>query len=377
MRVMQLVPALNSGGVEQGTLEIASFLVRNGHESLVVSSGGRLVERLQQQGSRHFTLNINRKSPVTLLSAFKLAKLMRQQRPDIVHVRSRVPGWVCYLALKLLPAKLRPHVVSTVHGFYSVNAYSAIMLRAERIIAVSQSTAEYISTNYPHSNPALVRVIPRGIEHEQFSADFTPDAEWLSKWQADYPQLAGKFVLCLPGRITRIKGHEDLLEMLAYMKANAPHIPLHALVVGEPSPRKQAYYAQIVEKVRAMGLQDDITFCGHRSDIKQSFTRCDVVLSLTNVPESFGRTTLEALGLGRPVFGYAHGGVAEQLEKMYPYGAVPVGDWKAIATRIMADWQHLPRPAGGVSAPFRLLDMCSSTLDVYRELLDGAQGELR
>jgi len=369
---MQLVPALNSGGVEQGTLEIAAFLVRNGHESLVVSSGGRMVERLQQQGSRHFTLNINRKSPVTLASAFKLAALMRELRPDIVHVRSRVPGWVCHLALKLLPAKLRPHVVSTVHGFYSVNAYSAIMLKAERIIAVSRSTRDYITTNYPKTDASLIRVIPRGIEHEQFSAQYRPDEAWLQQWQSTYAHLQGKFVVCLPGRITRIKGHEDLLEMLSYIKQKAPHLPVHALVVGEPSPRKQAYYSEIKSKVEQMQLQNDISFCGHRSDIKQIFTRCDVVLSLTNVPESFGRTTLEALGLGRPVFGYAHGGVAEQLAKIYPFGAVAVGDWKAIADKIIAGYQNLPTPAGGVEAPFRLLDMCNSTLEVYREVMDSS-----
>ena len=148
MKVMQLLPELNSGGVERGTLEIARALVSQGHQSLVVSNGGRLVAQLEAEGSTHLTLPVHKKSLSSLWQIRPLRRLIMQYQPDIVHVRSRVPAWLTHFALRGIPASQRPHLISTVHGFYSVNRYSEIMTQAEKVIAVSDSVVQYITEHY-------------------------------------------------------------------------------------------------------------------------------------------------------------------------------------------------------------------------------------
>ena len=218
MKILQILPELNSGGVERGTLEIAAHLVRSGHEALVVSNGGRQVGALEKLGARHIAMPVHRKSLATLGQVWPLRRLFREERPDIVHIRSRVPGWVAWLAWREMPVAERPRLVSTVHGFYSVNAYSAIMTKGERVIAVSESIRDYVLENFPRTPPAQIRVIPRGVELERYARGFVPPAGWLAKWRKEQEKCTGRVVLLLPGRITRLKGHEDFFHLLAGLK---------------------------------------------------------------------------------------------------------------------------------------------------------------
>ena len=144
MKVLQLLPALDGGGVEQGTVDIARGLCEAGHHALVISAGGRMVDDLQHAGARHLTLDIGRKSPLTLRHVGSLARLLAREQVDILHLRSRMPAWVGYLAWRRVPESDRPRLVSTVHGFYSVSRYSAIMTRGERVICVSQAIRDYV-----------------------------------------------------------------------------------------------------------------------------------------------------------------------------------------------------------------------------------------
>jgi hypothetical protein len=134
MKITQLVPELNSGGVERGTLEIARALVAAGHESVVISNGGRMVPQLEAEGTR--------KSFSSLWQIRPLRKIIQQEHSDILHVRSRIPAWLTHLALRKITEKDRPILVSTVHGLYSVSRYSEIMTRADRVIAVSESVVD-------------------------------------------------------------------------------------------------------------------------------------------------------------------------------------------------------------------------------------------
>ena len=188
MKVLQILPELNAGGVERGTLELADYLVRHGHKSLVVSNGGQLVSQLEKQGSQHIALPVHRKSPLSLLQVRPLRRLLERERPDILHIRSRVPGWIAWLAWRGLDPNARPHFVSTVHGFTSVNFYSAIMTRGERVIAVSDSIRDYVRQNYPKVMQEIIRVIPRGIEPKDYSRDFQPDPMWREAWRKQLPQ---------------------------------------------------------------------------------------------------------------------------------------------------------------------------------------------
>ncbi len=366
MKILQILPELNAGGVELSTLELAAHLVRTGHESLVISNGGRLVTELEKAGSRHLTLPVHRKSLTTLTQVRAARRILTEARPDIVHIRSRVPGWVTWLAWRGMDPATRPRLVSTVHGFYSVNFYSAIMTRGERVIAVSECVRDYILANYPNTSPANIRVISEGIDPAIHRPDFQPTPDWLARWQSEQPTLAGKVVLLLPGRITRLKGHEDFFALIKALKLAG--IAVHGLIAGDTHAKKHGYLGELQTTASQLGIAADLTFLGHRSDIREVMAVSDIVCALSQQPESFGRTVLEAMALGRPVVGYACGGVGELLDGLFTAGRVPMGDHVRLAEVAMAVIQAGPRPMP-VGEPFTLDAMCRSTLAVYHELV--------
>jgi glycosyltransferase involved in cell wall biosynthesis len=365
MKIVQVLPEMNAGGVERGTLELASFLVKQGHLAVVVSNGGRMVPALEAAGARHAAMPVHRKSLATLMQVPAMRNFLTNERPDIVHIRSRVPGWVVWLAWRGMDALTRPRLVSTVHGFYSVNRYSAIMTRGERVIAVSESTRDYIHHNYPKTPRDIIRVIPRGIDPSGYGADYHPDETWLAAWHNQHPSLAGKCLLLLPGRITRLKGHEDFFQLIAALKQQG--IPAHGLVAGDTHPKKRAYLDELRALVSGMKLDADITFLGHRSDLREVMALSHLVCALSQQPESFGRTTLEALALGKPVVGYDCGGVGELLANLFPQGAAPLGDIGRIIDAAASIIRERPVP-GVVGEPYTLDAMCRGTLAVYQEL---------
>jgi glycosyltransferase involved in cell wall biosynthesis len=366
MKVLQILPELNAGGVERGTVELAEYLGKHGHQSLVVSHGGRLVETLERRGTRHIPLPVHRKSLRSLLQVRPLRRLLERERPDILHIRSRVPGWIAWLAWRGMDPAIRPHLVSTVHGFNSVNAYSAIMTRGERVIAVSESIRDYIRQHYPQVPPDRIRVIPRGIEPAEYPRGFQPAADWRAEWERQFPQLTGRRVLTLPGRITRLKGHEDFLQLLRALIAASE--PVHGLIVGGAHEHKAGYLDEIKSLAQQLGVINHVTFTGHRADLREILAISDIVFSLSTQPESFGRTTLEALALGRPVVAYDHGGVGEQLRPIFPAGRVPV---RAEAALLSTTQRVLVDAAGPGPIPpaYTLAAMCAATLDTYAELL--------
>ena len=365
MKIVQILPELNAGGVERGTLEIASYLLAHGHQAVVVSNGGRLVDELERGGARHVTMPVHRKSLATLLQVPAMQRFLTEENPDIVHIRSRVPGWVTWLAWRGMDPATRPRLVSTVHGFYSTNFYSAIMTRGERVIAVSDSIRQYILENYPKTPPEILRVILRGIEPENYGTDFQPTTAWLAKWKSEHPNLAGKCVLLLPGRITRLKGHGDFFNLIAALKSEG--IPVHGLVAGDTHAKKHVYMDELRENVSRLGISNDLTFLGHRGDIREIMAVSDIVLALSQQPESFGRTVLEAMALGKPVVGYDCGGVGELLATLFPAGRVPLGNPAELlsVTRNVIRDRPTPQPVG---EPFTLDAMCRTTLAVYQEL---------
>ncbi len=366
MKVLQILPELNSGGVERGTLELAAFLVAQGHEALVVSNGGRQVEALEKFGARHITMPVHRKSLSSLFQVRPFRKLLEREKPDILHIRSRVPGWIAFLAWRKMDKATRPRLVSTVHGFYSVNRYSAVMTKGERVIAVSESIREYILKNFPGTPGKKITVIHRGVEPAQFPYGFQPDADWLEKWRAEQPHLDGKKVLLLPGRLTRWKGQEDFIRLVASLRKNG--MDIHGLIAGETHPKKREFETGLRAQAAALDVTEDITFLGHRKDVREVMAVSDLVLSLSSDPEAFGRVTLEAIAMGKPVVATDHGGAAEQLRALFPRGLVPPGDGEALAAKIrelLADASR-PKEIGG---SFTLDEMVSATLRLYEGLV--------
>jgi len=365
LTVLQMLPELEGGGVERGTLEVAQALVQAGHRSLVMSAGGRMVAALTAAGSEHLRWRVDRKSLLTLLLVRRLRRLLTEERVDIIHVRSRVPAWVAWLAWRGMDPATRPRLVSTVHGLYSVNAYSRIMTRGERVIAVSNTVRDYILNNYPDVDPAVIRLIPRGVDAKEFPYGMQPSPGWLAQWYGSHPQLMDKRVLTLPGRITRLKGHHDFITLIGALKQRGLNVS--GLVVGGEDPRRTAYADELRARVVKEGLEDDISFIGHRKDMREIYAVSDLVLSLSTRPESFGRTVLEALSLGRPVVGYDHGGVGEVLGEVYPCGRVPLSDPDSLVEQVHE--LLLNAPAVPRQHPFTLAMMLERTINLYQELI--------
>ncbi len=361
LSVVQVLPALNGGGVERGTLEIARELIQRGHRSVVISAGGRLVPELLREGSEHLTWALGVKSPWTLRWILPLRRWLSEQRLDILHVRSRLPAWIAWLAWRGMDAATRPHFVTTVHGLYSASRYSAIMTRGERVIAVSETTRVYLRRCYPELAADRIQVIQRGVEPAAFPYGYRPASDWLAGWYAQYPQLREALVLTLPGRLSRLKGHEDFIELIARLQGQG--LAIYGLIVGGIEPRRQRYAADLQARVQARGLDGIVLFAGHRSDMREIYAISDLVLSLSAKPESFGRTVLEALSLGTPVAGYDHGGVGEILRRIYPEGLVPAGNLERLTEQVKALLAHAPTVPPEPAYPLRR--MLDETLALY------------
>ena len=363
LTVVQLLPALEAGGVERGTVQIARALVERGHRAIVVSGGGRLVAALQSVGAEHVLLDIGRKSLLTLRHVAPLAQLLRDGGAHILHARSRLPAWIGLLARRRLGPRA-PRLVTTVHGPYSVNAYSAVMTRGERVIAISEFIRSYILSNYPGTDPGRIRVIHRGVSAAEFPPGYQPSAAWRESWQASFPQLRDKALITLPARITRWKGQEDFIALVGLLRARGADV--HGLLVGGTEPRRRSYMQELQDRVRSDNLGAHISFLGHRDDVREIMAISAVVLSLARIPEAFGRTAPEALSLGVPVVGYDHGGTSEILRPMFADGLVAPGTIAAAADRVSTFLAR--RPGIPTTQPFPLQRMLDETLAVYEEL---------
>ena len=342
--VLQVLPDLHSGGVERGTLEISNALVESGWNSLVVSNGGRLVKPLESGGAQHIQWSIGKKSPLTLRFVPTLIRLCREQKVDLLHARSRMPAWIAFWAWRCMPRSSRPVFVTTVHGLNSVNAYSRIMTRGEQVIAVSDTAKAYLLQHYPKLDSAKVTVIHRGVDDEAFPSGYQPDARWLQNWNESFPQTRDARILTLPGRITRRKGHLEFVELIGLLRQRHPDIV--GMIVGGWESKQQGYVDQIIQRIHSLGLQDAIIWTGHRSDMKEIYTKSDLVFSLSNKPESFGRTILEPLCMGTRCAGLDHGGVGEILDTMFPQGKLPLdvskNEWVVRCEHLLS--QEGPRP---------------------------------
>ena len=374
LTVVQLLPALHAGGVERSTLEIADALVRAGHRAVVVSAGGRLVPQLEASGAEHVALDIGRKSPLTFLRARRLRALFAECGADIVHARSRLPAWVGHLALRGMPAATRPRFVTTVHGLNSPSRYSAIMTRGERVICVSDTVRDYVLRHYPQTDPAKLRTIPRGIDPAAFPPASWPDRAARARVATQHPALSGEGpLLLLPGRGTRLKGHADALALLGHLRTEG--LDARLWMPGAREPGRAQYIADLEAEAAQRGIADALAITPPTSAIADAYAASDLVLQLSRKPEAFGRTVIEALSVGRPVVGWAHGGVGELLHELFPGGAVMPFDDAALHLAVRA---RLPQSGSGeaISAtmPARLqrysLDaMQAATLATYRELI--------
>jgi glycosyltransferase involved in cell wall biosynthesis len=366
---VQMLPELEGGGVERGTLEMGRYLASGGHRSIVVSGGGRMVEQLEKEGSQHIKWSVGSKSPRCLLYIWPLRQLMLKKEVDILHLRSRMPAWVGYIAWLSLQKDKRPVLVTTFHGFYSLNKYSAIMTKGDGVIAVSESIKHHIYENYRVNNE--VRLIFRGVDEEVFNPENIE--EWrLAKLRKMWNIKRGVPLIMLPGRITRLKGQDIFLNSLLRIK----NYDFQAILVGDVK-ENPGYVNELKEFIASNKLADCVQLVGHCSDMAAGLLLADIVLSASSSePEAFGRTTVEAMAMGKPVIATAHGGSLETVVHGETGWLVPPSNPTAMGETLeeaLADPEKLIRfgckGQERVRRFFTTQSMCEKTVSFYQQLI--------
>lgn len=381
MKTLQLVPAMEQGGVERGVVEVNRVLVAEGWENVVVSAGGRLAADIVRDGGRHVEMDVKSKNPFTFFSrAAKLRDLLAKERPDVVCAHSRVPAWLFVRANRSLGLPW----ITFAHGANSVSAYSRVMTRGDLVVTPSRYIADYLKDAYG-TPEGKMRVIPRAIEASRFDADAL-DAGFVAARRAEW-KLEGRYVVMAMGRITQLKGFDVLAKSVALLKSRGFRSPdgrLPRLVfVGEAEARRRDVEASLRELVSSLGLADDVVFAGNQSKVAECLSLADVVVS-ANVKkaEAFGRSMAEALAMGRPVVARAFGGALDVVRDGTD-GVLARGEDGA-------DWPSLFADAVEKCASMRFGDlrasalerfsfgrMAAGTLAAYREALETAKEKTR
>ena len=361
MKILQILPELNIGGVERGVCDLSKALVEQGHQSFVISNGGKLESSLVASGGKHISMPVHIKRFKTLKLAKELYEVILDVNPDIIHVRSRMPAWVTYHALKKFKNN-KPVHVSTFHGLYSFPIYSKVMANVDHIISISNTVEDYIKTTYKVPDEKIT-VIPRGCDLSEFNQE-PLDQSWKDEWYKEFPQTLNKKIIMLPARITKWKGVDDFINLINLINDES----IHGIVVGPVSKSKQKFFKKLQSKVQKLNLETKITFCGSRSDIVNVYKFADIVYNLSKTPEPFGRTTIEAASVGTKIMGWDHGGTKEILSELFPDGLVKLEDIQALKEKtleLLSDDNKKPKPN-----TFTSERMINSTLEVYRSLLE-------
>lgn len=363
MKLVQLLPALDEGGVERGTVELSRELVKQGVANTVISIGGRLVEQLTGQGSDHVQFDVKSKNLLTVpWRVAGLYRLLKTIDPDVIHVRSRVPAWLAWLANK----KLRKPLVTTVHGFNSVNAYSRVMTYGDRVICGSQFMIDHVMHHYQVPREKLV-LIPRGLDEAVFSEQL--DEDFITTFgQAN--GLADKFVICQVGRLTHWKDQATSIRAFAKVREQMPHARL--LLVGSYEDRREGYYRELRKLAEQSGHASDILFTGNQRKIREILSLSDVCVSASNKPETFGRANIEALFMNRPLLATRLGATLDYVFEGENGFFFEPGNDEQLASLILKSVDYAfsgSRMRPFVLAHYTLADMLEQNLAVYRELL--------
>ena len=370
--VMQVLPAMETGGAEQGCLDIHKELVRAGAKSIVVCNGGPRIHEIQRAGGHYIQLPVESKNPLQIRKNTKhLQDIIRQFSVDIVHARSRAPAWSCLSACRAEKTKF----VTTCHAPYNAgNAlkrrYNSVMAMGDRVIAISEYVAQYLRDNHNVPDSAL-RVIHRGIPVENYHpTSVSPERMiQLSKaWRL--PEEAS--IILLPGRLTRWKGQHILIRAMARIEnPNA-----FAVILGADQGR-QKYRRELESLIAEHDLQDRIRLVDHCNDMPAAYMLSTLVVSASTDPEGFGRVPVEAMAMGRIAIATDHGAARETVVSGETGWLVPPDNVTSLAKTIdkslsMPEPERVRMATRGmkrVEEMFSREDMVNKTFDVYAELL--------
>jgi glycosyltransferase involved in cell wall biosynthesis len=370
--VMQIIPELSAGGAEQGCIDMAAEIKNSGAIAIVVSNGGTRVHEIKRAGGQHIKLPVHSKNPVTMFRNISaLRSIINQYDVDIVHARSRAPAWSAWRACKGTGARF----MTTCHAPYNINGnlkrfYNSSIARGERVIAISGFVSSYLQNNYKIDRNKI-RVIHRGIRMERFApSSVTP--ERLIKLASEWRIPDGANIVMLPGRLTRWKGHNVLIDAMA--RLNRPDT--FCVLIGSDQGRKE-YRKELEENINSKGMEGSFRIIDHCDDMPAAYMLATVVVSASTDPEGFGRVPVEAQAMGRPIVATDHGGARETVIKGETGWLTPPNDVQALSNALsealsLNDNQRavLAKHAmAHIAANFTQDQMADKTLNVYAELL--------
>lgn len=309
MRVVHLVPAMEQGGVETVVLNLNRVLAEAGHESIVISRGGKLAARIEREGGRHLALEMKSKNPLTYLSrAWKLRKVLKSLKPDLVCAHSRVPAWLFVWANRGLGLKW----ISYAHGANSVSRYSEVMTKGDVTVSPSLFLCDYLVRNYGEKD---IRIIPNCVDLVRFDPAAV-DAKVVAALKAEWGVTEGERVVMSIGRITKLKGFDAVIRDFAAKPDGK------LVIVGGADKDKGELLTSLQALVKDLRLDDRVIFAGARTEIPECLSiATEVVSGNVTKPESFGLSVIEAYAMNRPVRCLKRfGGTAEVMEAVAALG---------------------------------------------------------
>ena len=381
--ILQIIPELDTGGAELSTIEIAEAIERAGGRAIVLSEGGRLVQRLRDTGAELQFFPAAAKNPVRLWwNGRRIAEVVRRDGVDLIHARSRAPAWSAMMAARRTGLPF----VTTYHGAYNERSplkrlYNGVMARGDVVIANSQYTADLIRMRYGTPLDRL-RVIYRGVDDRWFDPAKVA-AQRVTALRKEWGVKPGARVILNAARLTRWKGQNVLIEAVRLLRERG-RLGSGVLVLAGDAQGRGGYQRQLEQEVQKGGVAEQVRIVGHVDDMPAAFLAAHVAVVASIEPEAFGRTAAEAQMMGTPVIATDIGAPPETVLSASRVGAgeatgwlVPPNDAERLAEALAAALTLTPeaRTAMGarahahVARSFSLEGMKQQTLKVYDALL--------
>jgi len=379
LNVLQVIPKLGYGGAETGCYDIAHFLSENDCGSFLATSGGELLKFVKKDKVKLFRLPVHSKNPfLILLNTLVLILYIIIFKINIIHARSRAPAWSCYFA-SLITRRI---FVTTFHGTYNFKSnfkkfYNSIMLRAKLTIAGSNFIFDHINENYSEylSREKKLRVIYRGINIDYFNPK-NISALKKEKLKQEWDIISNQFTILLPGRLTYWKGQEKFIESLNILIEDYNITNFQAIILGSDQGRK-VYTKKLVNLVQRYSLIKKVKFISHCKEMPLAYSLADVVISASVEPEAFGRVSVEAQAMGKPIIASNIGGSKETIINKKTGFLYSHDDPRELA-KILNTVIQLPpdelklmgnEGIKNITKKFDVETMCQSNLKEYRRLI--------
>ncbi len=375
LTVLQIIPALGSGGAEQACVDIAAALVKRGDRAIIVSTGGWREKTVEEAGAVFIKRDVATKNPVRIVrNAYWLASLIRHENVGIVHARSRAPAWSAKIACRLTGCPF----VTTFHAAYKFSsvvkrAYNSVMAAADRVIAISPFIAAHVRKHYGVGEDRL-RVVDRGVDVKALDPLGVEESRVESLRMA-WRLKADENVILLPARLSSIKGHETVIRAVALLRRQGQALP-PVLFVGDDQGR-QGYTQRLCALIQEEELDDIVRLVGACRDMAAAYALARLVLQPSKVPEGFGRVPVEAMAAGVPVIVSDLGGMKDTIVEGKTGWLVAPNDvdaWASAMAKALAMGQEEVAAMGKagrahVAAHFTDAMMITKTLAVYDEVI--------